>query len=120
MTCKDCRFRLMYQCDKHGELPWEVIEKDIGCKDYRQLEPASDVLSRWKEFAPEGTLERMYIDAMHDAIWIKAFDCRTLDRAIQWVYELADSPDVRSLRDSVSFCDAQLMANNYVNPWSPV
>lgn len=102
MRCKECALRVVLQCDKHGELPWHIVEHEIDCPDFKALEQADTVLRRWLAFAPEGSIERQYIEAMLSAIWVKPVDGCALDNAIKWVYELPDSHDVRAMRDTVS------------------
>jgi hypothetical protein len=102
MRCKECVFRQILICDKHGEIPWYMVERDIECPDFKELEKADTVLRRWLVHAPESTIERQYIESMLAAIWLKPLDCRTLDSAVKWVYELPDGHDVRALRDTVS------------------
>ena len=98
--CKDCVYRNLYMCDKHGEIPVERIELSIDCKDFEALEDGSKVLLRWRESAPIGTMEREYLDEIISAMDLSSPYGKTFDKAITWIYTIPDSKDARALRSA--------------------
>jgi hypothetical protein len=102
--CETCKYRSVEVCDKFGVIPVEFIVKSNSCESWEPLDTGHEVLSRWIGHAKTGTIERQWIEAMLNAITLKSID-PCLSSAINWVYGLPDSFDVRALRETVAMID---------------
>jgi hypothetical protein len=97
MICKDCIFRNVYCCD-HGHA---VDPKKTECVQFAPVKEATTVLKSWQAFAPVGTVERIYIDAMIDILNLRPVQEQVFNAAVDWLYRAKDSLDARSIRASV-------------------
>ena len=103
--CKDCVYRDVYICDKHGEIPVQIISKEIKCPDFEKMSDGFEELKRWLENTPAGTIEHGYIESMINMTLLKP--APNFDEAVQWLYTLPDSKSVRSVRAGVFVFDTR-------------
>jgi hypothetical protein len=104
--CFDCSFRTTCWCDKHGEIPATMVEREHRCPDYVPHEESEVVLNRWLAGVDPLSIEAIYIKALIDAMQVMRISDQ-IDAAICWLYSLPDSISVRAVRASVQVFDTR-------------